>query len=114
MYEIYQRLLDEKGLKNSDIARLTGISNMTLSDWKRGKSKPKADKMKKIADVLNVSVDYLINGTEIILEVDTDFLAELSRNTRLLEYAKRIYNLSRDNQETIFNNIEFLEKKEGR
>jgi transcriptional regulator with XRE-family HTH domain len=58
---------------------------MTLSDWKRGKSKPKADKMKKIADVLNVSVDYLINGTEIILEVDSDFLAELSRNKRLLE-----------------------------
>lgn len=45
MYEIYQRLLDENGLKNADVARATGISNMTLSDWKRGKSVPKADKM---------------------------------------------------------------------
>lgn len=114
MYEIYQRLLDEKGLKNSDISRLTGISNMTLSDWKRGKSTPKADKMKKIAEVLSVSVDYLLNGTETIIEIDTDFIAELTRNKRLLEYAKRMYNLNRDNQETIFNNIEFLEKKEGR
>ena len=33
MYEIYQRLLDEKGLKNADVARATGISNMTLSDF---------------------------------------------------------------------------------
>ena len=49
MYEIYQRLLDKKGVKNSDVARATGISNMTLSDWKRGKSVPKADKMQKIA-----------------------------------------------------------------
>ena len=45
MYEIYQRLLDKKGVKNSDVARATGISNMTLSDWKRGKSVPKSDKM---------------------------------------------------------------------
>ena len=41
MYEIYQRILDEKGLKNADAARATGISNMTLSDWKRGKTVPR-------------------------------------------------------------------------
>ena len=64
MYEIYQRLLDEKGLKNADVARATGISNMTLSDWKRGKSVPKSDKMQKIAEFLNVSVDYLMTGEE--------------------------------------------------
>ena len=64
MYEVYQRLLDEKGLKNADVARATGISNMTLSDWKRGKSVPKADKMQKIAEFLNVSVDYLVTGEE--------------------------------------------------
>ena len=52
MYEIYQRLLDEKGLKNADVARATGISNMTLSDWKRGKSVPKSDKMQKNSRLL--------------------------------------------------------------
>lgn len=69
MYEIYKRLLDEKGLKNSDISRATGISNMTLSDWKRGVSKPKSDKMKKIADFLGVSVEYLETGEEVKFEV---------------------------------------------
>ena len=64
MYEIYQRLLDEKGLKNADVARATGISNMTLSNCKRGKSVPKADTMQKIAEFLNVSVDYLMTGEE--------------------------------------------------
>ena len=59
MYEIYQRLLDEKGLKNADVSRGTGISNMTLSDWKRGKSTPKYDYMKKIAQFLDVTVEYL-------------------------------------------------------
>ena len=64
MYEIYQRLLDEKGLKNADVARATGISNMTLSDWKRGKSTPKQDKLQKIADYFGVSIEYLMTGKE--------------------------------------------------
>ena len=64
MYEIYQELLDKKGLKNSDVAKATGISNMTLSDWKRGKSEPKYKNMQKIAAFLNVSTDYLLTGED--------------------------------------------------
>lgn len=64
MYSIYETLLNERGLKNADIARATGISNMTLSDWKRGVSTPKQDKLMKIADCLGVSVDYLMTGEE--------------------------------------------------
>lgn len=64
MYEIYKKLLNEKGLKNSDISRETGISNMTLSDWKNGKTVPKQDKLMKIADYFEVTVDYLMTGKE--------------------------------------------------
>lgn len=64
MYEIYQKLLDSRNLKNADISRATGISNMTLSDWKRGKSTPKQDKLQKIADYFGVSIEYLMTGKE--------------------------------------------------
>lgn len=64
MYEIYQKLLDIKHLKNSDVSRGTGVSNMTLSDWKNGKTTPKTETMQKIADFLEVSVDYLMTGKE--------------------------------------------------
>ena len=64
MYEYYQKLLDEKGLKNADVARATGISNMTLSDWKRGKSEPKTKNMQKIADFLGTTVAYFTTGKE--------------------------------------------------
>ena len=92
MYEIYQRILDEKGLKNADVARATGISNMTLSDWKRGKSVPKADKMKKIAEFLNVSVDYLMTGNDVKFIVETakkDVLLTTMPN-RVKEYALKL------------------------
>ena len=93
MYEIYQRLLDEKGLKNADVARATGISNMTLSDWKRGKSVPKADKMKKIAEFLNVSVDYLMTGNDVKFIVETakkDVLLTTKKN-RKRKYKRLFY-----------------------
>ena len=65
MYERYKKLLDEKGLKNSDVSRGANVSNMTLSDWKNGKTIPKTSTMKKIAEFLDVSVDYLTCGKEV-------------------------------------------------
>ena len=114
MYEIYQILLDEKGLKNADVARATGISNMTLSDWKRGKSVPKSDKMRKIAEYLNVSVDYLMTGK------DMEFAAEMAEidvtlsnmSERMKEYALRLNNLPSDKQELVMNLIDTLIKSE--
>ena len=58
MYEIYQKLLDMNGVKSADVARATGISNMTFSDWKKGKSTPKMDKIEKIAKYFGVTTDY--------------------------------------------------------
>ena len=63
MYDIYCRLRDDKKLKDSDVAKATGITKSTFSDWKTGRSKPKQDKLQKIADFFGVTLDYLMNGT---------------------------------------------------
>ena len=60
MYEIYKKLLDMNGVKSADVARATGISNMTFSDWKKGKSTPKMDKIEKIAKYFGVTTDYMM------------------------------------------------------
>jgi transcriptional regulator with XRE-family HTH domain len=65
MYEIYCKLRDKKGYKDSDVARITGITKSTFSDWKSGRSCPKNDKLQKIAEMLGVTVDYLMTGKEI-------------------------------------------------
>ena len=108
MYEIYQRILDEKGLKNADVARATGISNITLSDWKRGKTVPKLDKMQKIAEYLNVSVDYLMTGKEIEFTAEmADMDSELIfMEKRIKEYALKLSNLSEEDKIQIMNMID--------
>lgn len=64
MYEIFAKLLQEKGLKAADVTRATGIKSPVFSEWKKGKSKPNTEKMVKIANFLDVSVEYLLTGNE--------------------------------------------------
>lgn len=64
MYEIFLKLLKAKGCSAYQVSKATGIAQSTLSDWKNGKSIPKADKIQKIADFFGVSAEYLMTGNE--------------------------------------------------
>lgn len=46
------------------VGKETGISTATLTQWKKGVSTPKQDKLQKIADYFNVSLEYLMTGEE--------------------------------------------------
>lgn len=116
MYEIYQKLLDEKGIKNADVSRATGISNMTLSDWKNGKSTPKQDKLMKIADYFGVSLDYLMTGKEpnvgsLYSDENADLLIYISKNQEILLQMKKYITLDRDKRKSVDDMIDFLSSK---
>ena len=64
MYEIFSKLLQKYGVSAYKVSKETGISQSTLSDWKKGKITPKTDNMKKIADFFGVSIEYLMTGCE--------------------------------------------------
>lgn len=68
MYEIFEQLLQKYGLTAYKVSKETGITQSTLSDWKRGRSTPKTENMKKIADYFGVSVEYLMTGKDEIKE----------------------------------------------
>lgn len=109
MYEVYQKLLDEKGLKNADTARATGISNMTLSDWKRGKSVPKSDKMQKIADYFGVSVEYLTKVEESKFSKDRAILeVQITDDEALMNRLKKYMELPQEKKDLILNMIDNL------
>lgn len=40
MYEVFAKLLKEKGLKAADVTRATGIKSPVFSEWKKGKANP--------------------------------------------------------------------------
>lgn len=61
MYENYEKILKEKGMTTYQVCMGTGISQTTISDWKKGRSKPKVDKLIKIAKFLGCSLGELLS-----------------------------------------------------
>ena len=62
MYEIFEKLMKDRGVTPYRVHKETGVAQSTLSDWKNGKCRPKIDKIQKIADYFGVSVDYLLGN----------------------------------------------------
>lgn len=52
-------LLEERGLSQKSLSRLTEIRESTISDWINGKYLPKQDKRLLIAKALNISPERL-------------------------------------------------------
>lgn len=59
VYRRYEAARQKKGLRNSDVSRMTGISPSVLSDWKLGKYQLKYDKMLLISKAVGVPVGKL-------------------------------------------------------
>lgn len=62
MILLFAQLLEKYNVTPYKVSKETGVAQTTLSDWKRGRSTPKSDNMKKIADYFGVTVDYLMTG----------------------------------------------------
>ncbi len=60
MYNKFLFLLKKSGLTSYRVAKDTGISPTVFSEWKKGKSNPKADKLKILAEYFGVSIDYFL------------------------------------------------------
>lgn len=60
MYSKYAELRDAKGVTDYRVSQETGISTATLTEWKKGTYKPKADKLQKLAEYFGVSIEYFL------------------------------------------------------
>ena len=76
MYEVFEKLLKANGVTAYRVGKETGISTATLTQWKKGVSTPKQDKLQKIADYFNVSLEYLMTGDKYYLNDETAEMAQ--------------------------------------
>ncbi|WP_273710564.1 helix-turn-helix domain-containing protein [Leuconostoc mesenteroides] len=108
LYERTINLSKQRGYSLKNLAIKAGLAENSIYDWK--KSTPKADNLQKVADVLNVSTDYLLGRTEELNSVSnsskvTDILddetilafdgmeIEESEKEKLRDYARYIISL---------------------
>lgn len=55
-----RELRTKKGLTQHELATLLGVSAQTILNWENGIYEPKIKQLIQLADIFNVSVDYLI------------------------------------------------------
>lgn len=58
------KIMKDKGMSQKEFADRTGISQSTISDWKRKKTNPAADKIIVICENFDMSADELLTGTK--------------------------------------------------
>ena len=60
MYKKYEELLKKTGKTSYQVSKDTGIGQNTLSNWKTGRSRPKVEKLKILADYFGVDVNFFL------------------------------------------------------
>lgn len=60
MYKKFAELLEKTHKTAYQVSKDTGIGENTFSYWKNGRSNPKIDKLKILADYFGVPIEYFL------------------------------------------------------
>lgn len=124
-YDRIFEIMKEKELTAYRVSKDTGISQASLADWRKGRSKPKIDKLQKLSEYFGVSIQYLTGKSDQIddtqqmqapngyyVDKETAEYAEMLRTrpgARLLFSAAK--DISKDDLQKAVEYIEFLKSK---
>lgn len=101
--ETLKKLRESKGLSQQKLASLIGVSRSTVAMWESGKSQPSLEMLVELAQLFEVSVDYLLDvqseGTTAIpatqqSEIDKIFQGLTEDNQQKLLELARLYSAS--------------------
>lgn len=56
------KLMEERNINQTKLAKDTNISTGNIGDWKSGRSMPSSKKLEILANYFNVSTDYLLGN----------------------------------------------------
>ena len=90
------KLRKDKKLSQADIASAIGVSRDAISKYERGDIVPSVENAKRIADVLEVSLDYLVSEEENQEAIDN----------RMVKRIKELQKLSERDQQSIISVID--------
>lgn len=97
--ERIKELREANGLTQAQMARKISVTRSTVNAWEMGTNKPSIDKLSDIADLFQVTTDYLIGRSNAQI-IDISYLdqdgVEVTR--RLLNYMRSIQNQMEENK----------------
>lgn len=118
MYEIFEQLLQSRGISAYKFCKETGISQSTISTWKAKRNLISGEIAKKIADYFSVSIDFLTTGKEkegekyYLNEETAKAAQEIFENKKLRVLFDAARDATPEDLETTYNMLMALKKKE--
>ncbi|MEG2116095.1 MAG: helix-turn-helix transcriptional regulator [Clostridia bacterium] len=91
--ERLRELMQERGLNNSSLEKVSGCPNTTISAWLTKNAFPKPRSLIRLSDYFDCSIDYLLGLTD---------APERSRSENPTTFANRITQLTKDKNITFY------------
>ena len=95
--ERFAQLRREKGIKQEALAHMLGVARSTVAMWCSGRNDPSHEYLKKLADILGCSTDYLLGRTNLVepdYPDDDDDLWTLREEMRRDPERRRLFKLA--------------------
>ena len=84
-----------KGYTKEKLSKVVDVHHTQVGRYEKGEASPSAEVLKKMANALDVSTDYLMNGTT------TDLAAENINDKTLINQFNRISELTEENKTVV-------------
>lgn len=109
LFERTKKASNERGLSLQQVAEKAGLSKNTIYKWKDNQQNPRFVTVKAVAEVLNVSVDYLLGNTD--NKHSNISFSQLSRKSSVNELANTAEKLSDDDIDNLLTFAKALKDK---
>ncbi|CAG0963964.1 HTH-type transcriptional regulator ImmR [Anaerolineae bacterium] len=95
-------LMERKGLSQAQLADRADVARSAMNQFLSGERKPSADALAKLANVLDVSTDYLLGQT------DETVLADLLQHEKVLDLIELFRQLSTADQDRVVGMVRLM------
>lgn len=101
-------------ISQTELAERVKISKQTLYKYEANiVTNIPSDKLERISQILGVSPAYLMGWDDNLTKTNADLVLNILSNQNLIDHMQRLNDLSKEHQQTIFDNIDYWYEKEG-
>ncbi len=101
-------------ISQTELAEKVKISKQTLYKYEKNIiTNIPSDKIEELAKVLCVSESYLMGWDDNLKTDNADLIPDILSDSVLIEHVKKLRQLNKEHQQTIYDNIAYWYEKEG-
>ena len=105
------KVLKDRNMTQAEFAKQVGIATSTISEWKKRKTNPTADKIMDICNVLQITPEQLLTGKGIEDEENINVTSRESCFTPYdIQLVQDYYGLKEEQQKRLMAYMEALKK----